>query len=118
MEKLFGAMIVIAAAAAIIYWAPWDGGCASAEALEGDPATHLGSEVCLEGIVSDKYDWPGRADWFKVVDGRGAVWVFGPSPPPEGTRVTVKGTFEAGDDCESPLVDYVICESEREIHGL
>ncbi len=88
--------------------------CASIEQLERNPREYLGKELCVDGRVSTRVDWPGtRHDYYKLSQDNGAVWVHGGSPPPQGVRVQVQGQFVRGKDCYSPLVDYVVCERER-----
>ncbi|GMV41624.1 MAG: hypothetical protein AMXMBFR64_33400 [Myxococcales bacterium] len=95
----------------------YEAACEDPAKLAGNPAAFLGKEVCVSGVVSLRLDTPVvDLDWYKVVKDEGSVWVQGASPPPTGTRVTVKGRFVRGKECSSPLEAYVICQTDRVVH--
>ncbi len=89
--------------------------CASIEDLARKPGDFRGKELCVAGVVSERVDVPlVDYDYFKVVKNRGGIWVQGASPPPVGAQVVSWGKFVPGDDCNAPLVEWVVCESKRE----
>lgn len=91
--------------------------CEEARDLAENPSKYLDTEVCVTGVVSERVDWPlTEHDYFKVVQGNSGVWVHGDSPPPNGAHVTVSGVFVPGKKCYSHLVDYVVCQSDRQVH--
>lgn len=89
--------------------------CVSIEDLARKPAEFRGKELCVAGVVAERVDVPlVEYDYFKVVKNAGGIWVQGASPPPIGVQVVSWGRFVRGDDCNAPLVEWVVCESKRE----